>query len=116
VRASHRRRILALAAALVAPACAAALRHPTERDAQAVAARWPGTTTADLARGRTLYVRRCAGCHTVPLPAVHTAEEWPGVIGEMAARARLTPEARRDIERFLVALSAEDAAPLPVSR
>lgn len=104
------RAAVVLAAAVAATACAAALRHPTERDAQAVADRWPGTTSADLARGRALYVRRCAGCHTVPMPNVHTPEEWPEVIGEMAARSRLTPEERQDVERFLVALSAGDAA------
>jgi hypothetical protein len=44
------------------------------------------------------------------MPNVHTPEEWPQVIGEMAARSRLTPEERQDVERFLVALSAGDAA------
>lgn len=102
---------LVVLSALAAAACAAALRHPTETDARAVASRYPGTTAADLERGRTLYVRRCAGCHAVPLPTVHTPAEWPEVIGEMAARARLSPEDRADIERFLVALSAEDPGP-----
>ena len=100
---------LVLASALAAAACAATLRHPTEADARAVAPRYPGTTAADLERGRSLYVRRCAGCHTVPLPGVHTPAEWPEVIGEMAARARLSAQDRADIERFLVALSVDGA-------
>ena len=101
---------LVLASALAAAACAAALRHPTEADARAVAPRYPGTTAGDLERGRSLYVRRCAGCHTVPLPGAHTPAEWPGVIGEMAARARLSAQERADIERFLVAVSAGGAS------
>lgn len=100
--------LMAAAAALTALACAAALRHPTASDAQAVAARYPGTTAADLERGRSLYVRRCAGCHTLPLASAHSAAEWPDVIGEMAGRARLGPEERRDVERFLVALAADE--------
>jgi len=111
-----RKAALCLAAAFVALGCAAALRHPTAADAQAVAARYPGTTAVDLERGRTLYVRRCAGCHTVPLPSVHTPAEWPEVLGEMAGRSRLTAQERADIERFLVALSAAGtgaAAPAP---
>ena len=106
---SGKARALVCASALAAAACAAALRHPTEADALAVASRYPGTTAADLERGRSLYVRRCAGCHTVPLPSVHTPAEWPEVIGEMAGRARLSPPERADIERFLVAVSAGGA-------
>jgi hypothetical protein len=45
----------------------------------------------------------------VPLPGVHTPAEWPEVIGEMAARARLSAQDRADIERFLVALSVDGA-------
>ncbi len=101
---------LVLASALATAACAAALRHPTEADARAVAPRYPGTTAADLERGRALYVRRCAGCHAVPLPSAHTPAEWPDVLGEMAGRARLSAPERADIERFLVALSAEGAS------
>jgi cytochrome c5 len=99
--------VLVLTAAFAALACAAALRHPTAADALAVEARYPGTTVADLERGRSLYVRRCAGCHTLPLPRAHTAAEWPDVIGEMAGRARLGSRERTDVERLLVALSAD---------
>jgi cytochrome c5 len=106
---------LVLAAALAALACAAALSHPTAADALTVAERYPGTTVDDLERGRALYVRRCAGCHTLPLASAHTAAEWPEVIGEMAGRARLGPRDRADVERFLFVLSAKAEADVPAA-
>ncbi len=96
--------LLALAASL---ACTAALPHATPPLAQAAKAQWPGTTVADLERGRTLYVRRCSGCHNLYLAEAYGAEEWPALVGSMSARARLAPDERRDVTRFLVTLSRE---------
>jgi len=93
-------------------ACAAALRHPTQRDATAVADRWPGTTVDDLERGRRLYVRRCSGCHTLVLPEAHSVAQWPWRVDRMAEKARLGGDERDAIVRFLVATLSEDA-PVP---
>jgi cytochrome c5 len=105
-----------LAAALLAAglavsvACAAALRHPSTQDVSAVADQWPGTTLQDLQRGRSLYVRRCSGCHTLVLPGAHSTAEWPAYVDAMAEKARLQSEERDDIARFLVAMAAQSDA------
>lgn len=94
--------------ALAGPiACAAALRQPTPQDARSAAARWPDTTLKDLERGRSLYVRRCSGCHTLHLPSERRADEWPTLVEKMSRKARLTPDQRVDITRFVVALASE---------
>jgi mono/diheme cytochrome c family protein len=111
VRPGRRLAIVALAAGLAA-ACAAALRHPSPADVAVVAPKWPGTTVEDLERGRRLYVRRCAGCHTLILPAAHPPEEWPRLVDDMAKKARLRPAERDDVVRFVVAV-ASDAASQP---
>ena len=97
-----------VAAALVAGGCAAALRHASPEDAVRVAPQWPGTTVEDLERGRRLYVRRCSGCHNVVLPRAFPAEKWPGLVDEMAEKARLGPSEREDVVRFLVAVASDD--------
>lgn len=66
---------------------------------------WPATTTADLERGRAVYVRRCAACHTLVLPATHAAEDWPALVEAMSDKARLTAEEKTDVVRFLMALA-----------
>ncbi len=95
------------AASAAALGCAGALRHPGPRDAAAVAADWPGTTTADLARGRVVYVRRCSSCHTLVLPSAYPSEAWPALVDAMAERARLSPQQKLDVQRLLVALARD---------
>jgi mono/diheme cytochrome c family protein len=106
-----RRLALVLAAAGLAAACAAALRHSTPADVTLVSPKWPGTTVEDLERGRRLYVRRCAGCHTLILPSAHGPDEWPVLVDAMAEKARLKPAEREDIVRFLTAVSSDKAKP-----
>ena len=99
---------LAVAALTGAVACAAALRQPTERDVQSATPHWPGTTLKDLQRGRSLYVRRCSGCHTLYLPTAYDAEVWPSLVESMSGKAALNHEQQADITRFVVTL-----APVP---
>jgi len=101
---------LLVAGLAVSTACAAALRHPSAPDTAAVAERWPGTTLQDLERGRSLYVRRCSGCHTLVLPETHSAADWPDYVDGMAGKARLHGGEREDIVRFLVAMAAQSDA------
>ena len=34
----------------------------------------------------TLYISKCSGCHAAPLPKIHTARQWPGVVQRMEMR------------------------------
>jgi cytochrome c5 len=91
--------------ALVAGCGSSVLPRPTSADSQWAAARWPGTDTAALAQGRDLYVRKCAGCHTLYAPAAVVNEQWPANFNEMADRAKLQDEQRVLIERYLVTVT-----------
>jgi mono/diheme cytochrome c family protein len=95
-----------MAVALGVSACATAVIRPDAGDAHWASERWPGTTVEDLARGREVFVGRCAGCHTLPRPDVKTTEEWAGVVAEMAPGARLSSEDRDLVLRYLSAASA----------
>lgn len=33
-----------------------------------------------------LYLTKCGECHAAPLPKIHAAEEWPGVVQRMQFR------------------------------
>ena len=104
-----RRLAMVVLAAALAAACTAALRHASPADVALVATQWPGTTVADLERGRRLYVRRCSGCHTLILPAAHPPDDWPALVDTMAEKARLRPGERADVVRFLVAVASDEA-------
>ncbi len=98
----------ALAAVLLAAAagCAGALVVPDDADVGALRARFPGTTLADLQRGRTLYVSRCAACHHLHLPAERAPDAWPRIVEKMAPDANLSGTDLDVVERYLMAASA----------
>jgi len=66
--------------------CAAGLPHPGPEDASQASARWPGTTVAELGRGRELYVRTCAGCHALKSPDAVPPAQWEREVTEMRGR------------------------------
>lgn len=107
MRASCSRFICSGALALLLAACVGQVPEPTDAHVAAASARWPGTTRALLARGRTLYVNRCSGCHSLVLPQAQTPEAWPHAVEEMSERAALSPEETEEVIRYLVAVSEE---------
>ena len=61
---------------------------------------------ADLQNGRSLLLRKCGGCHRVPLPAEHSPHDWPAKLSEMSARAHVDESQRQLIEAYLVTMAA----------
>lgn len=98
-------RHLALILCLAAVAGCAALPHPTPEDVSRAQQRWPEVNGSALAAGRASYVARCSGCHALHLPSEKRPEEWPGALDEMAKDAKLTPQDRELIERYLVTMA-----------
>jgi len=33
-----------------------------------------------------LYISKCSGCHAAPLPKIHEADQWPGIVRRMEMR------------------------------
>ena len=103
-----RRLVLALLlpAAFGLIACArAVLPSAGPADVQRAAARWPGTSEAELSRGRQLYQGRCTSCHLPVMPHVVAADDWPMHVGEMKERAHLSDHEAELVTRYLVTMS-----------
>ena len=64
----------------------------------------------DLESGRSLLMRKCGGCHRVPLPAEHSPHDWPSKIGDMMARAHVDDQQRHLIESYLVTMASRPAS------
>jgi len=86
--------------------CTAVIPTPLPRDVGAAQAEWPGTTQADLDRGRAIYVNRCGNCHLLHAPNERAPAQWPAVVAKMAPRAKLSPTEHADVARYLVVLAA----------
>lgn len=44
----------------------------------------------NLVQGKQIFENSCAKCHDLPKPTEHTADEWVGLMNEMAPKAKLT--------------------------
>jgi mono/diheme cytochrome c family protein len=96
---------LVIALGMVVLGCAPGLPQPEPADARAAQTAFPGTTEVDLERGRTVYVRRCAACHRLHRPGELPPARWPTVVGQMTARAKLSPTDAADVTRYLVVMA-----------
>ncbi len=96
---------VAAALLLCVAACAGRIPHPGADDVTRAQQQWPGTTRADLERGRELLIARCAGCHTLYEPSYLPAERWPALVDEMSERARLSPDEAELVTRYLSLMS-----------
>ena len=102
-----------ICSAALAAGCGAAspVPRPTSSDARWAAEQWPEVDREELADGRSLYVRKCGGCHSLYTPAEVVRRDWPAQFIEMSETAHLTPDEQRRIERYLVSVT-RDGRPL----
>jgi mono/diheme cytochrome c family protein len=100
---------------LAIAACSSALPQPAPEHAGRAAERWPGTTVADLDRGRSLYVASCRGCHALKLPHEIPAEQWAHEVAEMREKqaVKLSDAEADAIVRYLWSLAPDRASQPP---
>ena len=89
--------------------CGAALPEPDASQVEKLRVTDAEVTLESLEHGRSLYVERCAGCHTLKDPRSLTSEAWLRALRSMQVDegVRLEPPDARDIERYLVATSSD---------
>ncbi len=92
--------LLALA---ISSGCAT-LPVPTPKDAERVQ-----STVESLSAGRSIYLSRCGSCHQTHQPSRFAPDAWPKLVGEMRARAKLTPEDQSRILEYLITMSTADS-------
>lgn len=81
--------------------CAGAVRTATPADATWASQYWPETTETSLNEGRSLYVSKCASCHTLPLPSQMVRENFPTVLYRMARLAHMDEAETELAERYV---------------
>ena len=87
-------------------ACVSAIPRATEEDLNSARARYgDAVTVADLDADRTVYVKRCAGCHNLYEPSRMGPDAWPGTVADMGKRGGIAQDDLARIERYLVTMS-----------
>jgi len=99
----------ALVFAFTLAACAPNIPRPTELDVDRAVGQRPGTTLAELDRGRTLYVGRCGGCHSLYAPTTYAPVVWREKVSEMRQKAKLGTDDEQLIVLYLSTLSMRGA-------
>ena len=94
-------------AVLLLVAEASACVRTTIPHATSVDASRSGIATAELERGRSLYLSRCTSCHLPIAPTAVAAELWPNHVDEMREQARLDDEETRLVTQYLVTMSRQ---------
>jgi cytochrome c5 len=62
-----------------------------------------GATAADLEAGRRLYGGKCTACHSAEPIGRYSVGEWPGIIADMAGRAKLNAAEREQLRDYIFA-------------
>ncbi len=68
----------------------------------------PGSLPSPESQGAVLFKNRCALCHPLPDPKLHTAEEWPMVVERMrghtqtTGKGSITDQDNKEIVSYLI--------------
>ncbi|MBK7584170.1 MAG: cytochrome c [Myxococcales bacterium] len=97
---------IVMAAALAG--CAAGLPAANASDVERARGQFPGATGERLAKGRSLYVQTCAGCHTLKSPDEVPPAQWADEIAEMRQTqgVQLTDDDASAMAEYLWAVSS----------
>ena len=101
-----RRAALAALATFALASCGIDVPRATPLDAERAARTRPGTTVADLERGRTTYLSKCTSCHRPVAPRSIAHDSWPHHVDEMRERAHLSVEEHDAIVLYLTTIAA----------
>ena len=90
--------------ALFFAACGTTLKLavPAESDATRAAAKFPGTTLADLNKGKAAYEANCGKCHGLKDPAKYSEEKWRKVNPPMAQKAGIEAATEGLILKYVI--------------
>ena len=75
--------------------CSTPLYIPTENQETA------NVSLKDLKAGRSAYINKCGGCHTLIVPGKYSAMEWDKWVIRMEPKAKITPLEKEQILKYL---------------
>lgn len=88
------------------PSASAALPEPTEDAASRASQHWPGTTLADLQKGKHLYSQNCMSCHNLHSPSEFAPERWETILEKMQVKAGIDETTKDLILHYLTVASS----------
>jgi hypothetical protein len=56
---------------------------------------------AELQQGKEIFSNKCGRCHKLPKPEKHMPEEWTKILEKMAPKAKLTPDQKALVFKYV---------------
>jgi len=85
---------------------------PSDSDVNRGVEKYPGLTIDELNKGHAEFLAKCTQCHGSKNPQKHSAEEWNGIVDEMAGKAsrkadkqKIEGESMELIKKYLAVMS-----------
>lgn len=63
--------------------------------------KFPDATEGDMKKGHELYFGTCTKCHSAKTITSISEEEWPSIIDRMAKKAKITPEEKDAVLKYV---------------
>jgi cytochrome c5 len=76
---------------------------PGDQELAIAQTRWPNTLPEELKAGHTIYTSKCNRCHRNFDVSEFSEKKWVHEIDDMSPKAKLTPEEKLKLTKYLLA-------------
>ncbi len=83
--------------------------EPTEAQLTAGKTKFADLTKDNLIKGRSIYYGACMNCHEPKNINDYGLDEFSHILDNMARKAKLTPEEKNDVLRYVVAIKLSES-------
>lgn len=83
---------------------------PGETQLKAIQSKYPETTMETLKEGHGIYTGVCTNCHGAKNIYSRSEEKWPGIIDNMAKKAKITDVQKDAVLKYVLAMKAAQPA------
>lgn len=78
---------------------------PSDASLAAVKTKYPDATMDVLQKGHSIYYGACTRCHGAKSITRHDEKEWVGILDNMAPKAKLQPEEKDAVWKYIMSVS-----------
>ena len=91
--------------------CSGSIPEPTPAQIDWANSTWQNTTAETLQRGRTLYITKCSGCHSVITPTSVSSDKWLEILPGMFKKSKVESAESELIKKYLLTVTKQSNLP-----
>ena len=83
--------------------------EPTDASLTAAKTKFPDVTIDVLKKGHSIYYGACTRCHGAKNIVKRDEKEWVGILDDMAPKAKLQPEEKDAVWKYIMSVKLTEA-------